>query len=94
MVNNTLFGIKVLVNDEGTHAPKIQVSPDFKWITDDARRDMNLWLAQRFGYSCQVLKMKTMDGEEVLILCSHAMAKLKAELSKSKPFGILRTGGA
>lgn len=29
--------------------PKIQLSPDFKWITDQKREEVNAWLEQRFG---------------------------------------------
>lgn len=46
-----LFGhIEVHEAPEGlTRLPVLQVSPTFKWCSDEARARMNAWLRERFG---------------------------------------------
>jgi len=52
--NLSLFGISVTESRFIPRVPVLQVDPNFKWCTEEARADMNAWLVERFGYKTTI----------------------------------------
>ena len=50
-----LYGMKVIaVDNDCTRTPKLQLSQGFNACSHECKRDMNAWLAERFGYENHV----------------------------------------
>lgn len=61
--------------------PKIQIRPDLKWITDEARDDINIWLRARFGYRAVLDKNTCLISPTYgMIVVPHGMAGILANI--------------
>lgn len=68
-MNATLFGMKVIVSPVIQPVPVLQISPDFKWCSDEFRAKHNAWLLERFGTKDVVY---VMNGDTAVISPRHA----------------------
>ena len=55
--------------------PKIQISETFNACSDDFKKDMNLWLLDKFG----VNEISPIKKGEVFIMRDHGMAVMRPE---------------
>jgi hypothetical protein len=44
-----MFGMRIVESPHIVPVPKIQVSPSFKWCSEECRREMNAFLLDTFG---------------------------------------------
>lgn len=54
----TFMGINVVVSNHLPPQPALKISPDFEWITDKKRAEVNKWLLDAFGCKEQAVFMK------------------------------------
>lgn len=75
---NALAGMRVI--EAPPPPPKIQISPDFQWITPEKRHEMNAWLAGRFGYQDDPFKSHAyMFGDSIVIRRDYARMILSGD---------------
>jgi len=72
-----LFGKPIMLDDNLTKRPVIQLDPNFKWCTPEFRAERNQWLADVFGYHHAVI-----DTGDMIIMSSEAYLAIRKESSK------------
>ena len=68
-VNAEIYGIQVIPSPAlDRERPVIQLSPTFKWCSDEFRDKQNKMLADKFGYTMNVFMMNhPVSGRECMI---------------------------
>jgi len=77
-----LGGIKVIENNNLPRVPKIQISSDFEWCTDEVRAKINQRLLELFGSNETAYMMSIPDffgkaSEKVMVMSAKQIAALK-----------------
>lgn len=74
---NTLFGMPVFESPLVQPVPKLQMSPSFKWCSDECRRETDAWLLDLFGtkevlYLIDAGALGIGSGHKILMNPRHA----------------------
>lgn len=71
----TFYGMKILQSPLVTPVPVVQISPDFKWCSDELRCNLNAWLLETLGTKEVIYRV----GKDTVIMSPRHFNFLKMQ---------------
>ncbi len=81
-LNREIYGIQIIESAMlDRERPVIQLSPTFKWCSDEFREKQNKWLADKFGCTMNILMVNhPVTGRECMVTHPSNVLMIKASI--------------